>query len=98
MSDFKHALTSEEWEEHRKLRFGGGPLWALYQGYLDHAVAAICLKGKPYGFTREDVEMLEFRSKECDCTSFDNGLPHTEGDKWRDLAARIAALLPEKGL
>ena len=56
------------------------------------SLAAICLKGQPFGFTREDVELL--RSVERD--SHDPASAPYIGDvsMLADLADRIEALLP----
>lgn len=57
-----------------------------------HALAALCLFSQPFGFTRDDVKLLQ--------RVFD-----MSNDEWRtddeekgaSLAARIAALLPPEG-
>lgn len=55
----------------------------------NHAIAAIALHGQPFGFTREDVEMLR-RSADAAAKDF----YQTWGAEMYDLATRIAALLP----
>jgi hypothetical protein len=52
---------------------------------LRHALAALCLYGEPYGFTREDVEFLGMMAQASDPMF---------GNFARSLADRIAALLP----
>lgn len=54
-----------------------------------HAIAAICLKDQPFGFTQEDVELLRFLADEAARYRNDD-----EGDEGHDLADKIAALLP----
>ena len=84
------ALTLEEWEHADKLCFQGGePHLAIRdipRGVTDpdipvgsHALAALCLYGEPFGFTREDVRIL--RAAACI-------------DDMVGLADRIEALLP----
>ena len=43
-------MTPEEWKQH----FGNGPR----VDKDDHATAAMCLVGTPFGFTREDLACL----------------------------------------
>lgn len=50
-----------------------------------HTLAALALYGQPFGFTREDVEMLRSAAE----------IPGR--DDLHDLAARIEALLPPEG-
>jgi hypothetical protein len=94
----KPALTPEEWAkgEYRPkdrptmcLRDGGvrWPDWngeslAGVGGESAHAMAALCLYGQPFGFTRSDVEAIR--------------RPHwpANWDRIDDLADRIEALLP----
>lgn len=52
-----------------------------------HALAALCLHGQPFGFTREDVELLR---AVADAIQYDP----TEDRVLRSLAKRIEALLP----
>lgn len=59
---------------------------------LRHALAALCLYGQPFGFTREDVEGLSRRAEN------EEDVSHMMGGRGasslRSLATRIAALLP----
>lgn len=84
------ALTKEEWERH---------LGRVYDisGELDtqgrpHALAALCLHGQPFGFTREDVKVL----REIHRYVRDGIEPCDQYDDSRILAiaSRIEALLP----
>ena len=56
-----------------------------------HALAALALDEQPFGFTREDVEIL----RAC-MVGFDGSYPWDADmiDRFRSLADRIAALLP----
>ena len=74
----KPALTAEEWNEHAD----GWTVIALTDtshGW-HHKAAALCLHQQTFGFTWEDVELLEEIATRADF----NG---------HDLVARIAALL-----
>ena len=51
------------------------------------AIAALCLHGQPFGFTREDV--LQLKRTMCRC-----GHDAGENPTLRNLADRIEALLP----
>lgn len=100
------ALTPEEWASGEAER--GEHLWlsrrsGLTAGWshdgvplagMEHAVAALCLYGQPFGFTQEDVELLREAMvlDHYDGTGIDI-VPGTD-DKLSNLAARIAALLP----
>ena len=86
------ALTPEEWKE-----FRAGELHTTRLGF--HATAALCLHGKPFGFTWEDVDRL----RKAEIIYFIPGY----GDQGRrvdergtalldDLADRIASLLPPR--
>jgi len=68
-----------------------------------HAVAAVCLHGQPFGFTRDDVGlMLLARDAGRIVTDEPGGVPRYAGrpltfgehNRLRDLADRIEALLP----
>lgn len=63
-----------------------------------HALAALCLYGQPFGFTREDVRVLERVSRNLlSNPEFDpqTGNPyHAKGYHLASIASRIAALLP----
>jgi hypothetical protein len=85
------ALTPEEWAEWQAhpdsaLRLS----CAASEASLDldtHGLAALCLYQQPFGFTREDVEIL------TRCADSD-GTYEEDVEPLRDLTARIAALLP----
>ena len=60
-----------------------------------HAVAALCLYGQPFGFTREDVALV----LDCIGMEFDRATVTEARDltqRLNHLANRIAALLPPK--
>lgn len=89
------ALTPEQWVE--MLR---DPQWYAYHrdGHAPalprlgsrHALAAAYLFGQPFGFTQQDVEILR---READIIEQDT--PDADDVvRYRNLAARIAALLP----
>lgn len=61
-----------------------GPRWLTRR----HAVAALCLYGQPFGFTREDAEILREYADEIE-----DGFTR-RGATLRSMADRIAALLP----
>ena len=85
----KPALTAEEWEFEIGKRFfeilQADPEWC-------HRNAAMYLDDQPFGFTREDVSLLqEIAGNEMGCTDDDT--------LWKplfDLTTRIEALLPPK--
>lgn len=79
------ALTAEEWAD-----------WlAGNEGYSygDHRLAAVYLYGQPFGFTWEDVDAMRFAAH----IIVDARGVGEESDALRDIAARIAALLPPRG-
>jgi hypothetical protein len=56
--DIKPALSAEEWGDELKGREADGVAhWPLVD-YSRHALAALCLYGHPFGFTRADLEAL----------------------------------------
>jgi hypothetical protein len=100
------ALTAEEWQEH--LRGGTGTSVAKLAAAIQvpcHALAALALFGKPYGFKRDDVEMIRSSRAMLRAYIYDDlskrGLPVPDDirrgeEAWDSLADRIAALLPEE--
>lgn len=108
MSDtIKPALTAEEWAALKKAADTGlGParvelerdglyVWrmghaAILPNDLRPATAALCLHGQPFGFTWEDVDMV----RDADVNGY---LDRSAAERrYRDLAERIAALLPPR--
>ena len=93
----KPALTAEEWasdtpiDDNTQTIVGGRLYFAgrLIHDMDRHALAALCLHGQTYGFTREDVELL----RESDRIHQVNSPPEERGP-YADLADRIEALLP----
>lgn len=59
-----------------------------------HAVAALCLYGQPFGFTREDVQALEELRQGFMTASYGRGNGSPIERALASLADRIAALLP----
>jgi hypothetical protein len=57
-----------------------------------HAVAALCLHNQPFGFTQDDVELINEAAGFHDSLTY-HSFPE-EAVKYRALASRIAALLP----
>ncbi len=104
VSTVRPAMTPEEWAEKLALTIGGSPLWALHQGHSDHAIAAICLHGHPFGFTREDVSLLRTEAKKAigapsgrpgrPTVAYAFGSRGSPYQRLEDLADRIEALLP----
>lgn len=106
MSDkVERALTENEWaaqqERIRQLpeRIG----WAVAEvdsyGDLDrHGLAALCLHGMPFGFAHQDVDLINSliqaldRAETAQQLLVEFTVIHPE--PWKNLAARIAALLP----
>jgi len=86
----KPALTVEEWKDWVKY---GDETPAIEQyGNFSHAVAALSLHNQPFGFTREDVEMLR-STLPADTLILGKS---EEQAKWelQELADRIESLLP----
>ena len=87
-------MTAEEWAEREAAHPGGGPLWGLNQGHRDHAIAAVCLIDKSFGFTREDVDLLEELAEICQNEDVFGEVLKTMLEATRSLQVRIQALLP----
>jgi hypothetical protein len=68
---------------------------------LRHALAALALHGQPFGFTRQDVQMLLARAGDVEAEERDlsplSPIASEVAPAYRNLAARIAALLPPEG-
>lgn len=94
MSDqLKPALSPEEWAAQE-----------LGKGIERHKLAALCLYGQPFGFTREDTETLRHLLASCDfddCgppgASYRSTRRQAECSRLEFIAARIEALLPPAG-
>ena len=93
--NIKPALTPEEWADFRVygepvILVNADPPYHTIIPEKRHHVAAVCLHGQPFGFTREDVRMLG------EAFEMVNQRTMTDIDEtWlRSLAARIEALLP----
>ena len=102
MSDrFPPALTAAEW---RALRAnpGGSPAILLQQiqeerglGALLHAQAALALLDQPFGFNWEDVDRCnELAVRDEEVAALQWVREYRSG--WRDLADRVAALMPPR--
>lgn len=89
------ALTPEEWAK-------GGRGWrhgAVINAEDRHAVAAVCLYGQPFGFTRADVAFLQSLAAWHHKQTYGKAAGWrqsvlSEVVELRNLADRIAALLP----
>lgn len=108
----KKALSDEEWRDRALLaeRLGYAhihdvndtvELDGYFSGDERHAVAALCLRGKDFGFTWEDVEVVEEAAKHWAERAQEYGLNSPSQNRimesvlrYMDLANRIAALLP----
>ncbi len=81
----KNALTAEEWADW--INVGDESFIVERHGDFSHGVAAACLHERPFGFTREDVDLLgNVHSNHFGCD---------EKACWAvSLADRIESLLP----
>lgn len=92
----ERALSAEEWAEVPRTGYDGffGDVY-LWHGKR-HGLAAACLYGQPFGFTRQDVEALRLLgSSRLFQALGDTGM--TTEAFCSSLADRIEALLPEEG-
>ena len=92
MSEIKPALTAEEWATPARNEVPVGK-----DGFVDgryildsekHRIAAQCLHGQPFGFTRQDVALLGLIQDLVD------GMPDLDMPELKSLTDRIEALLP----
>ena len=102
--EIRPALSAEEWGHARvyadegrgadHFRAEAGPMTWIEP----HKVAALALYGQPFGFTWEDVDELLAQAERSDFAdrTGDNSGYGMYGGHCRDLAARIAALLPPR--
>lgn len=103
------ALTPEEWGGLRveydthAYSIQGGRVWTHDDDRPTilpdrHALAALCLYGQPYGFTREDVGLARAMATDLEESARVNDRPTGSSAKYavamHDLADRIEALLP----
>jgi len=104
----KPALTAKEWVDGHDIGYGmnlypDGPEAVTIEGLPNgaslsiraehlHALAAFCLHGQPFGFTREDVNALR-SVLDLHRESWVNGVYGVD-DICKHLADRIEALLP----
>jgi hypothetical protein len=100
MEIMKPALTAEEWAKGKPGVFG----WDDGSAFVDwrngttgaeapHAIAAVCLHGKSFGFTWDDVEMVR---NAVGMIESEWGSDGNMGGPLLDVADRIAALLPPR--
>jgi hypothetical protein len=124
MTEIKPALTKEEWASLALPASGVTPYqnetkgeqlvrWAVNETYdVDrHGLAALCLHNQPYGFTWEDVEMIQSDIANAEAAA--KGIEKLEGlsdvakyhireqarigiDCHKNLVARLSALLPPR--
>ena len=87
----KPALTKEEWDRQRGLVYDVGPE-REWSG-RPHGLAALCLHGQPFGFTREDVKVLS-RASEYALRQWGPVVAGQDIAMLSSLADRIEALLP----
>jgi len=103
------ALTAEEWVDNTSARsdwsvtpYHDTPFVNWFEGnhgsclaVSQHALVALALHGQPFGFTREDAELV----RDCIGMEWDRG-ERDEMDalkkRLESLAARIEALLPPR--
>jgi hypothetical protein len=93
--EIKPALNQAEWEyvtRSDSFVSQGGIRLYLEENYrirIDESpakIAALALYGQPFGFTREDVELLQYVAPFCDMKE--------DYDAVMALAAKVEALLP----
>lgn len=97
----KPALSAEEW---REVLLDGPPVHAHHSVHEEdkHYVAALCLYGQEFGFTREMALVIRQHAQFYDLTALRikgkdvPGLP-TVGSVFSAVADRIEALLPPEG-
>ena len=71
----------------------GGDTGSAQKPEIFHAIAALCLRGQPFGFTRDDVALIrELRAPLMSLKESDRGSSLARG--LASLADRIEALLP----
>lgn len=92
MSEIKPALTVEDWAEAMASGYRRPADAVDYEAALyPHRSAALLLYGEPFGFTWEDVVLVrELATIDADSVAYH------EWKRIRDLADRIAALLPPR--
>lgn len=81
------ALTPEEWVG---VRNGTVGIVGIPNAKANHQIAAVCLYGEPFGFTRKDVDLLREEARCCR----DHWNQRLAALFFDELADRIAALLP----
>ena len=89
-SDSDDGTIQESWHHSSPLRAAGQVTTGTEQ-----AVAALCLHGQPFGFTREDVELLHQAAgdAESEARPYPDGCAEARAP-FDNLADRIEALLP----
>ena len=60
----------------------------------DHALAALCLHGQPFGFTREDAAAARVTARFLSMAPGMQGEANDDIERLRSMAQRIEALLP----
>lgn len=96
------ALTPAEWKAARAAPGGDAPSLLLRKLHEErgadaarHAQAALALLDRPFGFTWEDVDRcVELAVRDEEVAALQWVRQYRSG--WRDLAERIAALLPPR--
>jgi hypothetical protein len=94
------ALTPARWASYRRLceDIGGSPSTEMLGDHAEteHELAALALHGQPFGFTREDVALLDRAARNAGplCEYSDEESIAELVARYRDFAARLAALLP----
>jgi hypothetical protein len=99
MSEVRRALTPEDWA---RVLASSSQAWEHIWGHPDdepHRMAALCLHGQPFGFTREDVKTIRWLVRRVAEVLPEDGMtdivPHLQAQiDGRDIANRIEALLP----
>ena len=86
------ALTPEQWEEYDKPKLDRDIECATHEvGYYTppsrHGLAALALHEQPFGFTWGNVDLLRTVAEDS---------PAAHAERLRELADRIAALLPPR--
>jgi hypothetical protein len=101
MSEVKAALTAEEWKEFLDPANAEWAPLAYHNRDGGHVTAAVALYGQPFGFTREDLALIDRVSRLMQAIGRGDANTEEAYDEAHSafyalgrLAERISALLP----